>query len=148
LEEDFEHKYLKEIAKVKSLESKISKLKSDYKELSKQVAQLNIQGFYEQIASLSSTLDDLNKRLQETDYQLAWHIIEQTRINSTLIAGKKLSPNTTPTFMDVRTHLLVEATRASGALDHSSEPLSIAKEYCNRIKEYSKRHHLGLWREE
>lgn len=148
MEEDFEHKYLKEIAKVKSLESKIKKLKSDYKELSEQVAELDIQGFYDQIASLSNAIDDLKKRLKETDYQLAWHIIEQTRMNSTLIASKKLSPKTTPTFMDVRTHLLVEATRASGELDHSSDPLSIAREYCDRMKEYSKKHRLGLWRGE
>ena len=144
---DPEQRFITECAKIAGLETNVKSIKSSIKKLSKKLDELQIQGFYDQIAALDKKITELKENLLSTQYLLAIERIEIDELHLLEAARLKLSKSDPNNYLRVKEHILIEYTKAEENIKNSEEPLRVSIKFRKHCADYSKEQNLGAFRD-
>jgi len=128
--------------KVPKLQNEIKSLKAKLTKLSGRIESLELMAFQEQISSLNDKMKSISESLLAASRRLARFEMEFLQYHVRGVIRDELSG---PECERVREYIAKEYARAEEKLVHSSEPLSILRDFRKVCTECSKEYNLGAF---
>ncbi len=136
-----EGKFYKELAEIEGIKSKVDRLQSDYKKLSKRIDHIEIQGTQEQ-------LNSLHDLLLETRRWLAYLQIHEYCLFLDVFIANKLPESTSPTFEQAAEFIRTKGVKAHSKVEKSSNPIPVVVQFMSDCAEYFQIHGLEPFRDQ
>jgi multidrug resistance efflux pump len=147
MEIDPEGRFLKECAKIEGLEADVKSIKRNLKKLSLKVDNLEIQGFYDQIAALDKRIGALERGMLDTQRTVAFNESDIVQVQMVDVASRKLQSKDPALYREIREHIIAEMAKTKLQIYSSSEPLTVSEQFRIHCVAYSKEHSLGVFRD-
>lgn len=131
---------IEDVAKLKkelrSLKNKVNRIMADSEGV-------NLLGLQEQITALDKKVDSVNDGLLEVSAALADFEIDFVQYHMKSIIGNKLE---SPELDRANEYVVAEFSKSRESIKHSTNPLSVMRDFRHNCMELSKKYKLGAFR--